>query len=59
MLGVVPFIDLHLPEEDSLCSRDPDQYSDDKADIETELDRLADTCRSSLDMKKIYELLKG
>ncbi|CEO90273.1 cobyric acid synthase [Syntrophaceticus schinkii] len=59
VLGVVPFIDLHLPEEDSLCSRDPDQYSDDKADIETELDRLADTCRSSLDMKKIYELLKG
>lgn len=58
VLGVIPFIDLHLPEEDSLSSKDSDQYLHDKADIETELDRLADTCRSSLDMKRIYELLR-
>lgn len=58
VLGVIPFINLHLPEEDSLCSKVPDQYADGKVDIEAELDHLADVCRSSLDMKKIYELLE-
>ncbi|HHV35244.1 MAG TPA: cobyric acid synthase [Syntrophomonadaceae bacterium] len=59
VLGVIPFIDLNLPEEDSLCCKYPDQYSDDKVEIETELDRLADTCRSSMDMKRIYEIVVG
>ena len=56
---MIPFIDLNLPEEDSLCCKYPDQYSDDKVEIETELDRLADTCRSSMDMKRIYEIVVG
>lgn len=59
VLGVIPFINIYLPEEDSLCSHNPDLHADEKVDIETELDRLADVCRSSLDMKKIYKLLSG
>ncbi len=57
VLGVVPHLDLHLPEEDSLASPGSDQISIDEMEIQAELDRLADVCRGSLDMEKIYELM--
>lgn len=56
VLGVVPFIEINLPEEDSLGSGEKEQQIE-TVDLEKEFDRLADTCRSSLDMKRIYELL--
>lgn len=57
VLGVIPHISLRLPEEDSLYFKDPNRYADGNVDIDAELDLLADVCRSSLDMKRIYELM--
>lgn len=57
VLGVIPYLNMRLPEEDSLYFKEPDHDADGKIDIDGELDHLADVCRSSLDMKRIYELL--
>jgi adenosylcobyric acid synthase len=57
VVGVIPFLDIHLPEEDSLSFKNSPRYTDDDVDLEAEFDHLADVCRSSLDMKRIYELL--
>lgn len=56
VLGVIPFMEINLPEEDSLDSDSPKRRIE-AFDWEKEFDRLADTCRRHLDMKKIYELL--
>lgn len=51
--GVVPYIDINLPEEDSTCGHiNPD------ANFETQFNAIADTVRAALDMKLIYKILQ-
>lgn len=57
VLGVIPHLNIRLPEEDSLYFKEPEPDADGEIDIDGELDHLADVCRSSLDMNRIYELL--
>lgn len=58
-IGVVPYMEHNLPQEDSLAIREHGSGGLELTDprVETELDRLADTIRNSLDMKKIFTLL--
>lgn len=58
-IGVVPHMKQNLPQEDSLAVKEHGGKGLELADpcVEAELDRLADTVRNSLDMKKIFTLL--
>lgn len=58
-MGVVPFIRHDLPQEDSLAIKEHGGNGMALADprMEEELDRLADTVRTALDMKSIFSLL--
>jgi len=52
--GVIPYMDINLPEEDSLFDNGETAQA---ADFESKFDRIADTVRKYLDMKLIYEIL--
>jgi len=54
--GVVPYIDLKIPEEDSLYNPDASQYQPGE-NLESQFDLIADTVRKSLDMEMIYKIL--
>lgn len=58
-VGVVPYVKHDLPQEDSLAIREHGGAGLELADprVDAELDRLADTVRGGLDMKKIFALL--
>lgn len=52
--GVIPYIDINLPEEDSICdSINPN------SNFETAFNTIADTVRTALNMKLIYKILHG
>ena len=52
--GVVPYIDINLPEEDSICdSINPN------SNFETSFNTIADAVRAALNMKLIYKILHG
>jgi len=53
--GVIPFVPVNLPEEDSLYEGNNSLASD----FEKEFDSIAKTVRSSLDMELIYQILDG
>ena len=68
VLGVIPHIDnLGLPEEDSLCGRAKDTWSNKtpaefaqfRQEADAALDRLADVVRRNLDMNYIYKECLG
>lgn len=50
--GVIPYIDINLPEEDSVYSGTTLQ-----ADFESQFDLIADNARHALDMALIYRIL--
>ena len=52
--GVVPYMDINLPEEDSFDNHD---IAAQPSDFESEFDRIADHVRRYLDMKLVYEIL--
>ncbi|MFY9432501.1 MAG: cobyric acid synthase, partial [Thermacetogeniaceae bacterium] len=56
VVGVIPLMEINIPEEDSLGS-DDHKRSIEALDWEQEFDQLAATCRRYLDMDKIYQLL--
>lgn len=56
VLGVVPYIQHNLPEEDSLGGRRSHLLVE-NIDDEKQLDLIADTVRNSLNIDKIYEIL--
>lgn len=57
VLGVVPYIQHNLPEEDSLGGRSSHLLVE-NIDDEEQLDMIADTVRNSLNMDKIYEIME-
>lgn len=57
VLGVVPYIQHNLPEEDSLGDRSSHLLVE-NIDDEEQLDMIADTVRNSLNMDKIYEIME-
>jgi len=58
VLGVVPYMQHNLPEEDSLTDRRSHLLVE-NIDNEKQLDMIADTVRNSLNMDKIYEILEA
>ncbi len=57
VLGVIPMVDLELPNEDSLDNRISLFRKQNQRKVESEIEKLARTVRRSLDMKKIVGLL--
>lgn len=57
VLGVVPYVQNQLPEEDSLGDKQSHGVEE-NIDKEKQLDIIADTVRKSLNMDKIYEILE-
>jgi len=55
--GIVPYININLPEEDGLVSSNINFEA--MEDFESEFDRIADIVRKSLDMKLVYEILNS
>ncbi|HAF17237.1 MAG: cobyric acid synthase [Syntrophomonadaceae bacterium] len=56
VVGVIPLMEISIPEEDSLGSDDHKRQIE-ALDWEKEFDQLAAACRRYLDMDKIYKLL--
>lgn len=60
-IGVVPYVQINLEDEDSLSENLLDIYAQEIADLkefrEKEYDKLAKTLRESLDIKKIYNIM--
>jgi len=56
VVGVIPLMEINIPEEDSLGSDDHKRPVE-ALDWEEEFDQLAAVCRKHLDMDKIYQLL--
>jgi len=54
VVGVIPYTEINLPEEDSLF--DNDKFTQ-TADFESKFDHIADNVRRHLDMKLIYDIL--
>ena len=54
--GVVPYTAIELPEEDGLFEGSTLEAS---GDFETQIDKIADIVRKSLDMKLVYEILNN
>lgn len=60
VLGIIPFMELSIPEEDSLYSN-PKQITWNKKflqSLDTEIEKLSHTIKSSLNMKVIGEFIK-
>jgi adenosylcobyric acid synthase len=59
VVGVIPYIDLELVDEDSLIDRDKRCNTEKQSDeeIEEELNKLAKAMRDNLDMDYIYEIM--
>lgn len=58
VFGVIPLVDLDLPNEDSLDSKIHLFKKENKRKLEYEIDKLAKTVKANLDVKKIERLLK-
>ena len=58
VLGVIPYMQHNLPEEDSLGHMHSHQLAE-NIDNEKQLDLIADLVRNSLNMDKIYEILEA
>ena len=60
VLGVIPLVSLNLPEEDSFNVKPRNMVWNKKniLKIDNELDRLAETVKSSIDIKSIEKMLK-
>lgn len=58
ILGVIPLIDLELPNEDSLDKRIHLFRKQNQKKLDGEIERLAKTVSKNLDMKKIERLLR-
>ncbi|RNJ76482.1 MAG: cobyric acid synthase [Nitrosopumilus sp. H8] len=57
VLGVIPMIKINLPEEDSLGAGHATWNGRHTPKIDREIDRLAETARENLDMKKIEAMI--
>lgn len=59
VVGVIPYIDLELVDEDSLVDRDKKCNTEEQSneEIEAELNKLAKAMRDNLDMDYIYEIM--
>lgn len=57
VLGVIPYVQHNLPEEDSLGDKRSNLLVE-NIDDEKQIDLIADTVRNSLNMNKIYEILE-
>ena len=53
--GIIPYIDINLPEEDTIVI---DNFNPD-ADFESQFEAIADTVRKALDMRLIYKILNA
>ncbi|MDH5657974.1 MAG: cobyric acid synthase [Nitrosopumilus sp.] len=60
VLGVIPLMTLNLPEEDSFNAKPQNMVWNKKniSKIDNELNRLAETVKSSIDIKSIEKMLK-
>jgi len=58
VLGVIPVVDLELPNEDSLDNRIHLFRKQNQKKLDCEIEKLARTVRKNLDMKKIERLLQ-
>jgi len=60
VLGTIPLMALNLPDEDSLNAKSKDIVWNKKniSKIDNELNRLADTVKSSIDIKSIEKMIK-
>jgi len=60
VLGVIPLVTLNLPEEDSFNAKPRNMVWNKKniSKIDNELNRLAETVKSSIDIKSIEKMLK-
>jgi len=58
VLGLIPYMQLNLPEEDSLYHAEHIPFSA-KSDFDSQFDLLADTVRKSLDMELFFRILSG
>jgi adenosylcobyric acid synthase len=58
VFGVIPLVDLDLPNEDSLDSKIHLFRKENKGKLEYQIDKLAKTVKANLDIKKIERLLK-
>ena len=60
VLGTIPLMDLEIPEEDSLHAKPKDIVWSKKnvSKIDTELDKLAKTVKSNIDIKSIERMIK-
>lgn len=58
VFGVIPLVDLDLPNEDSLDSKIHLFRKENKGKLEHQIDKLAKTVKANLDIKKIEVLLK-
>lgn len=60
VLGTIPLMDLNLPEEDSLHTKPKNIVWNKKniLKIDNELNRLAETVKSSIDIKSIEKMIK-
>lgn len=56
-LGVIPYLDINIEEEDSLVDGKAGRRIEDDFLREREYDKLAESISSHLDMKKIYEII--
>ncbi len=57
VLGVVPWLDVDIEEEDSLRERFGKKREEQPVDSDAQYDILADALRSALDMKAVYSIL--
>lgn len=58
VLGVIPYIQHHLEEEDSLCKTES-YFQPKLVNKEADYDRLADDFAANMDIKKLLEIMEG
>ncbi|WP_330683342.1 AAA family ATPase, partial [Peptostreptococcus porci] len=57
VVGVVPFIDINLEEEDGACGIKNNVVAKSSIEKEKEFEKLSRHLRENLDFKKIYEII--